>query len=244
MSLTILWGDQVARSQNTVVADPPASDITGKWVGSVQAPFGELEFYYEFKMEKDGTLRGVHHSNAGDIPISNGRVSGTSVRFAEENEMFGTVLKSETTGEIVGDKIKLTQAMPRMGRPPDSGGPAGMNPPAQAGGTVPDMAGPPASGPTPPGGTAGGPPGGVVGGVFSLPPVLLHRGEPAPSYRAGALDLTTLAKAQLPALRVLPTNGLALTPPMGWNSWNKFATYISDKIVREIADAIASNGMK
>jgi len=31
---------------------------------------------------------------------------------------------------------------------------------------------------------------------------------------------------------------------MGWNSWNKFRTRISDQIVREIADAMVSSGMK
>ncbi len=38
--------------------------------------------------------------------------------------------------------------------------------------------------------------------------------------------------------------GLSLTPPMGWNSWNKFACDIDEKTVREIADAIVSTGMK
>jgi alpha-galactosidase len=38
--------------------------------------------------------------------------------------------------------------------------------------------------------------------------------------------------------------GLAPTPPMGWNSWNKFAAKIDDKTVREIADAMVSSGMK
>ena len=37
---------------------------------------------------------------------------------------------------------------------------------------------------------------------------------------------------------------LAPTPPMGWNSWNKFAEKIDDKTVREIADAMVSSGMK
>jgi alpha-galactosidase len=40
-------------------------------------------------------------------------------------------------------------------------------------------------------------------------------------------------------------NGVAATPPMGWNSWNKFACDgINEKVVRASADAIASNGMK
>jgi alpha-galactosidase len=39
-------------------------------------------------------------------------------------------------------------------------------------------------------------------------------------------------------------NGLGKTPPMGWNSWNKFRNQVSDKMVREIADAMVSSGMK
>ena len=37
---------------------------------------------------------------------------------------------------------------------------------------------------------------------------------------------------------------LALTPPMGWNSWNKFGCNVSEKLIKEIADAIAKNGMR
>ncbi len=38
--------------------------------------------------------------------------------------------------------------------------------------------------------------------------------------------------------------GLALTPPMGWNSWNKFSCNVDEKLIRETADAIVSSGMK
>ena len=41
-----------------------------------------------------------------------------------------------------------------------------------------------------------------------------------------------------------PFEQLALTPPMGWNSWNKFACKINEQIIRAAADAMASNGMK
>jgi len=37
---------------------------------------------------------------------------------------------------------------------------------------------------------------------------------------------------------------LAQTPPMGWNSWNKFAEKINAQTVKEIADAMVSSGMK
>lgn len=38
--------------------------------------------------------------------------------------------------------------------------------------------------------------------------------------------------------------GLALTPPMGWNSWNTFQVNISDELVRGIADKMVSSGMR
>jgi alpha-galactosidase len=37
---------------------------------------------------------------------------------------------------------------------------------------------------------------------------------------------------------------IALTPPMGWNSWNYFACKVNDADIRAAADQIASNGMK
>jgi alpha-galactosidase len=40
------------------------------------------------------------------------------------------------------------------------------------------------------------------------------------------------------------SKGLALTPPMGWNSWNKFGCNVSDELVRGMADAMVKSGMK
>ena len=45
-----------------------------------------------------------------------------------------------------------------------------------------------------------------------------------------------IAEAQSPPL--------AATPPMGWNSWNKFACHVSEDLIQSVADAIATNGMK
>ncbi len=39
-------------------------------------------------------------------------------------------------------------------------------------------------------------------------------------------------------------NGLALVPPMGWNSWNKFACNVNEKLIRAAADSLVSSGMK
>ncbi len=37
--------------------------------------------------------------------------------------------------------------------------------------------------------------------------------------------------------------GLAQTPPMGWNSWNTFACDIDENLIKEMADAMAESGM-
>lgn len=37
---------------------------------------------------------------------------------------------------------------------------------------------------------------------------------------------------------------LAQTPPMGWNSWNKFGCNVSEKLIKEMADAMVKSGMK
>ncbi|WP_193510791.1 glycoside hydrolase family 27 protein [Christiangramia fulva] len=37
---------------------------------------------------------------------------------------------------------------------------------------------------------------------------------------------------------------LAQTPPMGWNSWNKFACDVNEELIRETADAMVASGMK
>ncbi|MEO6992955.1 MAG: glycoside hydrolase family 27 protein [Lacunisphaera sp.] len=39
-------------------------------------------------------------------------------------------------------------------------------------------------------------------------------------------------------------DGLALTPPMGWNSWNTFASNINENLIKETADAMVANGMR
>src|SRR5437763_13778989 len=67
-----------------------------------------------------------------------------------------------------------------------------------------------------------------------------------------------LAKPLLAALLVAPVvapgpgrpsraaldNGLARTPPMGWNSWNHFGCNVSEQLIKETTDAIVAAGMR
>jgi alpha-galactosidase len=68
--------------------------------------------------------------------------------------------------------------------------------------------------------------------------ITAHKGAPA---EVKALDFKTYP---LPPKRIVKQKDLAAKPPMGWSSWNKFATDISDKTVREIADALVSSGLR
>src|ERR1700674_3956426 len=54
----------------------------------------------------------------------------------------------------------------------------------------------------------------------------------------------TFATLLGPATFAQTSKSLALTPPMGWNSWNKFGCNVSDELVRGMADAMVKSGMK
>ncbi len=69
----------------------------------------------------------------------------------------------------------------------------------------------------------------------------------------GLVTFTAAAQAPKPAQptaatksvhKPAPPQGVALTPPMGWNSWNYFAGKVTDQDIRNAADEIVSSGMK
>jgi alpha-galactosidase len=58
------------------------------------------------------------------------------------------------------------------------------------------------------------------------------------------LHVATSATLLAPAASAQTSASLAQTAPMGWNSWNKFGCNVSDKLIREMADAMVSSGMQ
>ncbi len=67
---------------------------------------------------------------------------------------------------------------------------------------------------------------------------------PVRSAVVALLGLTALPTARLSA-QAYPSNAqLAPTPPMGWNSWNKFGCDIDENLIRETADAMVASGMR
>jgi alpha-galactosidase len=57
-------------------------------------------------------------------------------------------------------------------------------------------------------------------------------------------SLFILTIALLTPLHAQKFDKLALTPPMGWNSWNKFGCNVDEQLIRETADAIVTQGMR
>jgi alpha-galactosidase len=65
---------------------------------------------------------------------------------------------------------------------------------------------------------------------------------PAP-FSAACLALASLFVVS-PQTSLSQTAPVALTPPMGWNSWNYFSGKVTDQDIRNSADQIVATGMK
>jgi alpha-galactosidase len=70
-----------------------------------------------------------------------------------------------------------------------------------------------------------------------LPRMLVALALGSAVVAASAAPHETL-KLEAPKPRLLPT------PPMGWNSWNKFGCNVSEQLIRQQADAMVASGMK
>ena len=68
----------------------------------------------------------------------------------------------------------------------------------------------------------------------------MNRFASLPVVFVSVLTLASFA----PKAKSAPPQMVAQTPPMGWNSWNYFATRVDDKGVRAAADEIVASGMK
>jgi alpha-galactosidase len=58
-------------------------------------------------------------------------------------------------------------------------------------------------------------------------------------WNAAPSDGTDGGGGELDALPVL-----SATPPMGWNSWNKFQSAVSETVIKQVTDAVVSSGMR
>src|SRR5271165_5917892 len=90
-------------------------DISGTWIAKVQGPMGEMEVVYRLKVE-NSKITGSQTLPFGDAPIVRGQVEGNRFEFIVEMDAFGKKQQLPVTGQIVGDDLSLTPALP--GPPP------------------------------------------------------------------------------------------------------------------------------
>jgi alpha-galactosidase len=208
-----------------------AADLTGKWVvapvagpgragapatpGAPPLPANNETAYYI--TATGNSFSGYLSQGQTNSPITDGKIDGDDVTFTIVRSFGGNDTKVAYTAKLADDT--LTIAIPAAG--------------GRGGG----------------GGRGRGPAYG-----FGTPPAANAPATPPQPAQQIARRVSTAAPPPMPVppakvtLKPPPDgvkyNGLATTPPMGWNSWNKFQARVSDQVVREITDAMVKNGMR
>jgi len=221
-----------------------AADLAGTWQfeqagrgGRGGQPGAPIVNTFVFKV--DGTkFTGAYATPQQVLDIVNGSISGGEIAFQTSDDHSTIPPRlANYTGTLEGDQLTLTVVMGqqagRGGRGPQTSVTAQATRAASPEQTALDEAIAAAAqagrgGRGGGGGGRGGPPGPMILKKISSDTVY-HATNPHPPF---------------PPFKPIPPNGLAKTPPMGWNSWNKFAGRVDDKSVRGMADAIASSGMR
>jgi alpha-galactosidase len=209
-----------------------AQSLTGRWEARMYQVDEGRKMVLALTQQAGAVTGYMQQPNSTAVAILDGKVAGNTLTFAVERPGRGArgatapttppaPVRTEYSAVLQGDKLVMTM-------PSGPGGGGGRTPPA-----------PPAGAGTPAAPGRGAP---------SAPPP--NRGMMNP------MEFTRVSTASpgalpAPAARVTLTsytpvlyNGLAKTPPMGWNSWNKFQGAVNDANVRGMTDAMASNGMK
>jgi hypothetical protein len=86
-----------------------AADVTGKWVAQVPGRDGQTrEVVFNLKADGD-QLTGTVTTPRGEQQISEGKIGGDQISFAEVLEFNGNQMKMLYKGKVAGDEIKFTR---------------------------------------------------------------------------------------------------------------------------------------
>ena len=104
-----------------------AADLTGIWTGQAPGRRGDKEdVSFQFKVN-GSTLTGKMFGDEFDLPLEDGSVTGSQVKFTitTTNYYSGSKMKFVYTGTIKGEQIELTRS--RAGGPAAEGSPNRQN---------------------------------------------------------------------------------------------------------------------
>lgn len=56
------------------------SDITGKWSATISGPQGDMELFFNYKVDK-GVVTGTIGNEMGELPLENGKIEGKKFSY-------------------------------------------------------------------------------------------------------------------------------------------------------------------
>jgi hypothetical protein len=87
-----------------------AADFNGKWTATTTSPRGTQTITFDFHVD-GATLTGKITTPRGDTDISEGKIDGDNISFAQVMNFNGNEMKINYKGKIEGDTLKLTRQM-------------------------------------------------------------------------------------------------------------------------------------
>jgi hypothetical protein len=94
-----------------------AADVDGKWSGALDTPGGPMQVNYKFKAE-GSKLTGATTGPNGDVPITNGKITGKTLSFQLTLDFGGGPITFDITGEV-SSPTQLKLHWEFMGMPTD-----------------------------------------------------------------------------------------------------------------------------
>ncbi|HYW43609.1 MAG TPA: hypothetical protein VE959_12180 [Bryobacteraceae bacterium] len=100
---------RIACSLALLLAVAMAADISGKWTGDMPGRGGDTTATtFTFKVDGE-KLTGSMTGPQGDVPLQEGKVSGSQVSFSTTLDFGGNSIKILYKGTVSGDSIKMTR---------------------------------------------------------------------------------------------------------------------------------------
>lgn len=91
-----------------------AADVSGKWTWEQQGRNGATT--QTLTLKQDGSnLTGSLDGGRGPADISNGKVDGNTITFSIVRNFNGNEMKTDYTGTVDGDTLKLSYMQPGRG---------------------------------------------------------------------------------------------------------------------------------
>jgi hypothetical protein len=85
-----------------------AQSVDGKWSGEVQGGRGPQQVNVTLKAD-GGKLTGTVTGRGGEIPIQEGTISGTALKFQTKQQGRGGEITLNWTGTLKGDEIAMSR---------------------------------------------------------------------------------------------------------------------------------------